>query len=173
MPAASHTIDPDPKAAMNSAADARALTLLGSLPASHGFAPARSPLASRRPPLSSRYSLAMDATTPLALGKEIVGCLEKRNLPASGLRIFGSPRSAGKEVSTKFGDVIVGLFDEASSQQYDVVFLTVDGAFSFAHAERLCAGDDGPVVINNSSTFRFVDGIPLVVPEINTECTVG
>jgi aspartate-semialdehyde dehydrogenase len=161
---------------MNFAAAAGALTLLGSLSTGHGFAPARRPL------LSSRATSLAMAAAPLtvgvvgatgAVGKEIVGCLEKRAFPASALRIFGSPRSAGKEISTKFGDIIVGLFDEASAQQYDVVFLAVDGAFSLAHAERLCAGDNGPVVINNSSTFRFVDGIPLVVPEINTECTVG
>ena len=33
-----------------------------------------------------------------AVGKEIVGCLEKRDFPVDSLRIFGSERSAGKEV---------------------------------------------------------------------------
>mmetsp|Transcript_22741 Transcript_22741/g.36922 ORF Transcript_22741/g.36922 Transcript_22741/m.36922 type:complete len:407 (+) Transcript_22741:65-1285(+) len=108
-----------------------------------------------------------------AVGKEIVGCLEKRDFPVNNLRIFGSERSAGKEVDTKFGKVTVELFGEEAARECDVVFLAVDGDFSLAHAENICKGDDGAVVIDNSSAFRFVDGIPLVVPEINAETTKG
>lgn len=108
-----------------------------------------------------------------AVGKEIVGCLEKRGFPVNNLRIFGSERSAGKEIDTKFGSVTVELFSEESTRECDVVFLAVDGDFSLAHAENICKGDDGAVVIDNSSAFRFVDGIPLVVPEINAETTIG
>lgn len=89
------------------------------------------------------------------------------------LRIFGSERSAGKEVETKYGKVKVELFDEDAARECDVVFLAVDGDFSLAHAENICAGDDGAVVIDNSSAFRYKEGIPLVVPEINAETTKG
>ena len=108
-----------------------------------------------------------------AVGKEIVGCLEKRNFPVGKLRIFGSERSEGKEVSTQFGKVIVELFNESSARECDVVFLAVDGDFSLKHAEAICAGDNGAVVIDNSSAFRYKEGIPLVVPEINAETTKG
>mmetsp|Transcript_20007 Transcript_20007/g.43353 ORF Transcript_20007/g.43353 Transcript_20007/m.43353 type:complete len:409 (+) Transcript_20007:111-1337(+) len=108
-----------------------------------------------------------------AVGKEIVGCLEKRSFPVDNLRIFGSERSAGNEIDTKFGKVTVELFSEDAARECDVVFLAVDGDFSLAHADNICAGDDGAVVIDNSSAFRFKDGIPLVVPEINAETTKG
>jgi len=108
-----------------------------------------------------------------AVGKEIVGCLEKRDFPVGNLRIFGSERSAGKEVETKFGKVNVELFSEDAARECDVVFLAVDGDFSLAHAENICEGDDGAVVIDNSSAFRYKEGIPLVVPEINAETTKG
>jgi len=108
-----------------------------------------------------------------AVGKEIVGCLEKRSFPVNNLRIFGSERSAGREVDTDFGKVTVELFSEDSARECDVVFLAVDGDFSLAHAENICKGDDGAVVIDNSSAFRYVDGVPLVVPEINAETTKG
>ena len=108
-----------------------------------------------------------------AVGKEIVGCLEKRSFPVNNLRIFGSERSAGREVETDFGKVTVELFSEDSARECDVVFLAVDGDFSLAHAENICKGDDGAVVIDNSSAFRYVDGVPLVVPEINAETTKG
>ncbi|KAL7528197.1 hypothetical protein ACHAXR_002319, partial [Thalassiosira sp. AJA248-18] len=130
----------------------------------------------------SRKSLSLHMSASLsvgvvgatgAVGKEIVGCLEKRSFPVGNLRIFGSERSAGKEVETKFGKVTVELFSEDSARECDVVFLAVDGDFSLAHAENICEGDDGAVVIDNSSAFRQVEGIPLVVPEINAETTKG
>jgi aspartate-semialdehyde dehydrogenase len=108
-----------------------------------------------------------------AVGKEIVGCLEKRSFPVNNLRIFGSERSAGKEVETKFGKVTVELFEEGKARECDVVFLAVDGDFSLKHAENICGGDDGAVVIDNSSAFRYKEGIPLCVPEINAETTKG
>ena len=108
-----------------------------------------------------------------AVGKEIVGVLEKRSFPVSNLRIFGSERSAGKVVDTTFGSVTVELFDVISARECDVVFLAVDGDFSLKYAEALCDGDDGPVVIDNSSAFRYREDVPLVVPEINAEKTKG
>jgi aspartate-semialdehyde dehydrogenase len=91
-----------------------------------------------------------------AVGKEIVGCLEKRSFPVSSLRIFGSERSAGKEVDTKFGKVTVELFEEKKARECDVVFLAVDGDFSLKHAENICEGDEGAVVIDNSVSQLFL-----------------
>ncbi|KAL3810928.1 hypothetical protein ACHAXA_001101 [Cyclostephanos tholiformis] len=108
-----------------------------------------------------------------AVGKEIVGVLEKRSFPVGNLRIFGSERSAGRVVDTKFGKVTVELFSESSARECDVVFLAVDGDFSLKHAEAICDGADGAVVIDNSSAFRYKEGIPLVVPEINSDTTKG
>jgi hypothetical protein len=108
-----------------------------------------------------------------AVGKEIVGVLEKRSFPVGSLRIFGSERSAGREVDTKFGRVTVELFSESSARECDVVFLAVDGEFSLKHAEAICGGADGAIVIDNSSAFRYKEGIPLVVPEINADATKG
>jgi hypothetical protein len=108
-----------------------------------------------------------------AVGKEIVGVLEKRSFPVGNLRIFGSERSAGRVVDTKFGKVTVELFSESSARECDVVFLAVDGDFSLKHAEAICEGDGGAIVIDNSSAFRYKEGIPLVVPEINADATKG
>lgn len=85
-----------------------------------------------------------------AVGKEIVGCLENRDFDVSTLRIFGSERSAGNKVNTKFGEVDVELFDVAKARECDVVFLAVDGDFALEHAKAISEGDDGAVVIDNS-----------------------
>lgn len=121
---------------------------------------------------SSSFNVGVVGATG-AVGKEIIGCLEKRGFPVSSLRVFGSERSAGKEVDTKFGTTTVEQFSQDAARECDVVFLAVDGDFSLEHAEAICAGDDGAVVIDNSSAFRQVEGVPLVVPEINGETTKG
>jgi aspartate-semialdehyde dehydrogenase len=117
--------------------------------------------------LQMGYTVAIVGATG-AVGKEIKGCLEDRGaLAIDKLRIFGSERSAGSKVDTKFGEVEVELFDVAKARECDVVFLAVSGDFALEHAEAICAGDDGAVVIDNSSAFRYKPEIPLVVPEIN------
>lgn len=96
------------------------------------------------------YSVGIVGATG-AVGKEIRQCLENRDkLKVDELRIFGSPRSAGTTVSTKYGDVEVELFSVDAARQCDVVFLAVDGDFSLEHAHNICEGDDGAVVIDNS-----------------------
>lgn len=47
----------------------------------------------------------------------------------------------------------------------DFVLLAVSGDFALEHAEKIAAA--GAVVVDNSSAFRYVDHVPLVVPEIN------
>lgn len=121
----------------------------------------------------SAVSVAVVGATG-AVGKEIVACLNKSSLDVSKLRIFGSSRSAGSTRDAgKFGDVEVELFDVAAARECDVVFLAVSGDFALEHAKALSEGDDGAVVIDNSSAFRYDKDIPLVVPEINGECTKG
>ncbi len=114
-----------------------------------------------------------------AVGKEIIGCLEKRSFPIDKLRLFGSKRSAGRIVETHFlsnnnnNSITVELFSVDAARECDVVFLAVDGDFSLAHAVNICQGQDGPIVIDNSSAFRYKDDVPLVIPEINAETTIG
>lgn len=96
------------------------------------------------------YSVGIVGATG-AVGKEIRQCLEKRGvLDVDTLRIFGSPRSAGSTVETKYGEIKVELFSEEACRECDVVFLAVDGDFALAHAKNICEGDDGAVVIDNS-----------------------
>jgi len=119
--------------------------------------------------LTMKYSVGIVGATG-AVGKEIVGCLNKSSLDVSTLRIFGSKRSAGTSKDAgKFGSIEVELFDEDKARECDVVFLAVSGDFSLAHAKNIGAGDDGAVVIDNSSAFRYDKDIPLCVPEINAD----
>ena len=42
-----------------------------------------------------------------AVGLEVMSCCHKRNFPVGKLRLFASPRSAGKVISTPYGDITV------------------------------------------------------------------
>ena len=67
----------------------------------------------------------------------------------------------------------IEAFDLAAARQCALLFLAVSGDFSLQHARALCAGSDGPVVIDNSSAFRLCADVPLVVPEINAHVLQG
>jgi hypothetical protein len=110
----------------------------------------RSSLSKKSTTTALDYSVGIVGATG-AVGKEIRGCLENRGkLQVDELRIFGSSRSAGTKVDTLYGTVEVELFDVDKARACDVVFLAVDGDFALEHAEKICAGDDGAVVIDNS-----------------------
>lgn len=102
-----------------------------------------------------------------AVGLEIVSVLAKRKFPVARLVLFASARSAGKVVSTPFGDVVIDLFSVEKATKLDYVFLAVSGDFSLQYANALASVPNGPVVIDNSSAFRYDPAVPLVIPEIN------
>ena len=101
-----------------------------------------------------------------AVGIEIITVLEKLAFPVSKLHLFASARSAGKIISTGYGDITVEEFSVPSARKCGYLFLAVSGEFALEHAEAICEGN-GPIVIDNSSAFRYMNHIPLVVPEIN------
>mmetsp|Transcript_17758 Transcript_17758/g.40272 ORF Transcript_17758/g.40272 Transcript_17758/m.40272 type:complete len:366 (-) Transcript_17758:1459-2556(-) len=107
-----------------------------------------------------------------AVGVEIVKSLGSRGFATDELRIFGSERSAGRDVPDGKGGIkTVEKFEVDKCRECDVVFLAVSGDFALEHAKAISEGEGGAVVIDNSSAFRYEKDIPLVVPEINGECT--
>jgi len=105
-----------------------------------------------------------------AVGEEILSCMEKRNFPASSLRLFASEKSAGKTVeSSKYGQLKLEAFSFDVASKLDVILLAVGGDFSLEWAEKLAAV--GVLVIDNSSAFRYRPDIPLCIPEINIKVT--
>ena len=103
-----------------------------------------------------------------AVGTELIQVLEKRNFPVSSLLLFASERSAGKQVTTeRFGTVTIQVYSLEAAKALDVVFFAASGGFALKHAKELA--DCGPVVIDNSSAFRYDEDVPLIVPEINAD----
>lgn len=103
-----------------------------------------------------------------AVGIEMIQVLKNRNFPVGELHLFASERSVGKKLETPFGEIEVELFSVDAAKKMDFVFMAVSGEFAKEFAPQI-ATDDGAIVIDNSSAFRYDDAYPLVIPEINPE----
>merc|ERR1719326_2422397 len=103
-----------------------------------------------------------------AVGVEIINVMGNRKFPISELKLFASARSAGNKIDTPFGEKTIEEFTLEAARACDVVFLAVSGDFALEWVPKITA-DDGPLVIDNSSAYRYDDDVPLVVPEINAD----
>ena len=116
--------------------------------------------------MGSAKSVAVVGVTG-AVGIEMLETLEKRNFPVSAIKLLASSRSAGKKLKFKGEEVTVEELTENSFKGVDYALFSAGGSTSEAFA-KACV-DAGCVMIDNSSAFRMVDTVPLVIPEINPE----
>jgi aspartate-semialdehyde dehydrogenase len=116
--------------------------------------------------LPSSYVVGIVGATG-AVGIEIIKCLQDRSFPVSRLHLYSSARSSGKIISTQLGDIIVEEYNLVNARLCHFLFLAVSGDFSLSNAILLSEGD-GPIVIDNSSAFRYETEIPLVVSACNS-----
>lgn len=100
-----------------------------------------------------------------AVGVELLELLAERNFPHSSLRLFSSPRSAGKAVSFGGRELIVEQLPEDGNLEADIVFSSAGGSVSRGHAWNWAA--HGATVVDNTSAWRMDERVPLVVPEVN------
>lgn len=100
-----------------------------------------------------------------AVGTEMLRILEQRNFPCDELVPVASPRSVGRRLPFRGGQIeVVGLSEDVFDGA-DIALFDVDDAL----AERWVpvAAERGTVVVDNSAAFRMADDVPLVVPEVN------
>lgn len=100
-----------------------------------------------------------------AVGRTMLSILEERDFPVSDLRLMASGRSAGVNVSTRWGQVVVEDLAGADPAGIEIALFSAGGARSKDHGPRFAAA--GAVVIDNSSAFRMDPDIPLVVAQVN------
>ena len=114
----------------------------------------------------SQYNVAVVGATG-AVGVEMLKCLEQRNFPLKSLKLLASSRSAGKTMTFKGETITVEELTQDSFEGIDIALFSAGGGRSKEYADA--AVKAGAVVIDNSSAFRMVDSVPLVVPEVNPE----
>ena len=102
-----------------------------------------------------------------AVGRTMLGILEERDFPLSRLRLMASARSAGRVVTTRWGDVTVEELASADPSGIDIALFSAGAGRSRQFAPAFAA--QGAVVIDNSSAFRMAPEVPLVVAGVNDQ----
>jgi aspartate-semialdehyde dehydrogenase len=110
------------------------------------------------------YNVAVVGVTG-AVGQKMLETLEKRNFPVGELRPLASARSVGQTVTFKGNTYTVQEAVPEAFEGIDFALFSAGGSVS----EKLApaAVERGAVVIDNTSAFRMLPEVPLVVPEVN------
>ncbi|WCE03331.1 aspartate-semialdehyde dehydrogenase [Pseudoxanthomonas sp. JBR18] len=100
-----------------------------------------------------------------AVGETMLSILAERDFPVGKLIALASARSAGGTVDFKGQKVDVLDLATFDPTGVDIALFSAGGGVSKEYAPKFAAA--GAVVIDNSSTFRYDDDVPLVVSEVN------
>jgi len=104
-----------------------------------------------------------------AVGEELFRVLEEVNFPVGELLPLASAKSAGdiiefNEKQYRIEELTESVFE---GREIDIAFFSAGGSISAKYAKY--AVESGAVVIDNTSHFRMMEEVPLVVPEVNPE----
>ena len=116
--------------------------------------------------MSNKYKVAVVGATG-AVGEVMLSILAERKFPISELVALASERSAGSHIDFGDDEVLVQDLANFDPSSVDIALFSAGGATSKEYAPKFAAA--GAVVIDNSSTFRYDDDVPLVVSEVNPE----
>ena len=114
--------------------------------------------------MSKRFNVAVVGATG-AVGETMLSILQERNFPVENIYALASSRSAGSTIRFNGKTVVVEELEKFDFKGVDIGLFSPGASVSKIHAPR--AVEAGCVVIDNTSEFRYVDDIPLVVPEVN------
>ena len=106
-----------------------------------------------------------------AVGEVMLSILAERGHREDRVTALASERSVGQDVD--FGNVQLSVEDLAGFDfsNVDYALFSAGGSVSEQYAPEAAAA--GAIVIDNTSAFRYLDDIPLVVPEVNPEALEG
>ncbi|MFN8588084.1 MAG: hypothetical protein U0704_09830 [Candidatus Eisenbacteria bacterium] len=101
------------------------------------------------------------------VGRSMLAILEERDFPCDRVRLLASPAGAGRTLRFRGADVAVEAVAPGAFDGCDIALFAVKNPI--AQQWSGVARAAGAVVIDNSSAYRYVDEVPLVVPEVNGE----
>ncbi|MBU1958283.1 aspartate-semialdehyde dehydrogenase [bacterium] len=104
-----------------------------------------------------------------AVGEELFRVLEELKFPVGELLPLASANSAGEMIEFAGKEYEIKELTETvfEGRDIDIAFFSAGGSISAKYAHY--AVEAGAVVIDNTSHFRMIDNVPLVVPEVNPE----
>ena len=102
------------------------------------------------------------------VGRNFLKIMEERNFPVNNLYLFASSKSQGTIIKYNNKEYVVEELNENSfDKPLDILLFSAGGDISKKYAP--IAKNKGIIVIDNSSAWRMVDTVPLVIPEVNPE----
>jgi aspartate-semialdehyde dehydrogenase len=101
------------------------------------------------------------------VGTEMLRVLEERDFPVGELRAYASPRSEGRRLPFRGGEVTCEVLRPGCFDGLDLVVIDVEDDLAAEWAPRAAAA--GAAVVDNSAAFRMDPEVPLVVAEVNPE----
>ncbi len=116
--------------------------------------------------MTKKYNVAVVGATG-AVGETMLEILAERNFPVGEVYALASANSAGKRVEFNGGFLVVQDLATFDFSKVQIGLFSPGASVSEIYAPIAAAA--GCVVIDNTSQFRYVDDIPLVVPEVNSE----
>ena len=116
--------------------------------------------------MSQQYNVAILGATG-AVGETLLEVLQERKFPVGEIFLLASERSAGKTYRFNGKTVRVQNVEEFDWSQAHIALFSAGGELSAKWAP--IAADEGVIVIDNTSQFRYEYDIPLAVPEVNPE----
>ncbi|WP_203642721.1 aspartate-semialdehyde dehydrogenase [Levilactobacillus andaensis] len=102
-----------------------------------------------------------------AVGTRMLAQLAQSTIPVKTVKLLASSRSAGKSLTFKGRSLTVAATTAASFADVDLVLASAGSAVSKQFLP--IAVEQGAVCVDNTSAFRMVPTVPLVVPEVNKE----
>ena len=120
--------------------------------------------------MSNNIKIAVVGATG-AVGEVMLSILAERGHVAENVTALASERSAGKEVEFANTHLIAQDLASFDFSGIDYALFSAGGSVSEKYAP--VAAEAGAIVIDNTSAFRNVDEIPLVVPEVNPQMLEG
>ncbi len=116
--------------------------------------------------MSKKFDVAVVGATG-AVGETMLDILQQRDFPLGQVYALASERSAGSTIQFGNRTLIVEDLATFDFSKVQIGLFSPGASVSKVYAPK--AAEAGCVVIDNTSEFRYVDDIPLVVPEVNPQ----
>jgi aspartate-semialdehyde dehydrogenase len=114
--------------------------------------------------MASLFNVAVVGATGV-VGTTILSILSERKFPINKIYLLASHRSAGDKRYFNGIPCVIEDITTFDFSQTQICFFCTDNAISAEYAPKAAAL--GNLVLDKSSHFRYDDGVPLIVPEVN------
>ena len=114
--------------------------------------------------MSQEFNVAILGATG-AVGETMIEILQERKFPVGNLYLLASERSEGKHYRFNGKTLTVESVEDFDWTQVHIALFSAGSELSAQWAP--IAADNGVVVIDNTSQFRYDYDVPLVIPEVN------